>query len=366
MRTADLSLLDLPRSEPIDDPEAYLRAAVRWHFSPDTGSRYWLQRAKSLEFDPLTDIKTFEDLALFPNIVDELRDVAVRNLIPAGYGPHPPVPRVFDSGGTTGAPKRVIVMPDWDQQIVDWDVADLGGDESVRDSGLLLVCPGGPHWIGHWQARLAAALNSVYFTVDLDPRWVKKLIARGAADEVAAYVDHIVEQAGYILRTQDVTLLMTTPPLLRAIARHDDLIEVINEKLTWIKLGGAHLDEDTRQILREIFPNVRLLNVYGSTMVLGAAQARNAESDDEPVIHDGRAPYITFSVIDPDTGRAVPYGQRGQVVMNHISKAMFVPNNLERDTAVRLHALEGQVGDSLSDITPVASFGGEVVIEGVY
>jgi hypothetical protein len=41
-----------------------------------------------------------------------------------------------------------------------------------------------------------------------------------------------------------------------------------------------------------------------------------------------------------------------------------VRNNLERDSAVLLPALEGQVGDSLTDITPVASFGGEVVIEG--
>src|ERR1700758_268675 len=46
---------------------------------------------------------------------------------------------------------------------------------------------------------------------------LKKLVARGAADEATAYVDHIIEQAGYILRTQDVTVLMTTPPLLQAI-----------------------------------------------------------------------------------------------------------------------------------------------------
>ena len=76
-RDTDFSLIDLPRTEPIDDPPAYLRAAVRWHFSPETGSRYWLTRAKALDFNPLTDVKTFEDLALFPNIVDELRDVDV-------------------------------------------------------------------------------------------------------------------------------------------------------------------------------------------------------------------------------------------------------------------------------------------------
>ncbi len=55
MSTDDFSLLDLPRTEPVEDPEAYLRAAVKWHLSPATGSPHWLQRTKSLDFDPLAD-----------------------------------------------------------------------------------------------------------------------------------------------------------------------------------------------------------------------------------------------------------------------------------------------------------------------
>ena len=78
-RDTDFSLIDLPRTEPIDDPPAYLQAAVRWHLNPETGSPYWLKRAKALDFNPLTDVTTFEDLALFPNVVDELRDVDVRD-----------------------------------------------------------------------------------------------------------------------------------------------------------------------------------------------------------------------------------------------------------------------------------------------
>jgi hypothetical protein len=62
----------------------------------------------------------------------------------------------------------------------------------------------------------------------------------------------------------------------------------------------------------------------------------------------------------------VPYGERGQVVMNHISKGMFIPNNLERDTAVRLEGPPGQIGDSVAEVAPVATFDGEPVIEGVY
>jgi phenylacetate-coenzyme A ligase PaaK-like adenylate-forming protein len=69
-----------------------------------TGSAYWLRRAESLPFNPRADVKSVEDLALFPNIVDELRDVRVEDLIPRGYGPNPSVVGIYESGGTTGAP----------------------------------------------------------------------------------------------------------------------------------------------------------------------------------------------------------------------------------------------------------------------
>jgi hypothetical protein len=56
--SVDLSLLDLPRVQPVADPQAYLQAAVHWHFSPETGSPYWLKRAQALDFNPRTDVKT--------------------------------------------------------------------------------------------------------------------------------------------------------------------------------------------------------------------------------------------------------------------------------------------------------------------
>jgi hypothetical protein len=62
----------------------------------------------------------------------------------------------------------------------------------------------------------------------------------------------------------------------------------------------------------------------------------------------------------------VPYGQLGQVVMNHVSKGMFLPNNLERDMAIRMPGPTAQFSDSVSTVRPVATFEGEAVIEGVY
>jgi hypothetical protein len=365
MLVDDLSLIDLPRLRPVEDPLAYLRAALRWHFSPRTGSPYWLRRAKTLGFDPRTDVKSFQDLALFPDIASELRDVPVRDLLPAGYGPNPLAPRVFESGDTTGAPKRVIVLPDYEKQFTAWQLAEMG-QPGLRNSGVLTLGPSGSQMYVYLFRCLAARLNSVLFTVELDSRWLKKLVARGDAEEAEVYVDHIVEQAGFVLRTQDVTLLTTTLPLLHAIARHGDLVDIINEKVLRIEVGGAQLDEESRDVLRVVFPNPKLVFSYGSTMILGEATRRLGLPDDAPFIYDAHSPYVTFSVIDPATGRPVPYGERGQVVMNHISKSMFLPNNREPDTAIRVHGPDRQVGDSVSQVKPVKAFVGEALLKGVY
>lgn len=363
MADIDYSLLDVPRDAPPPDPEAYLRAAIAWHFGTETGSPFWLRIAGTLDFDPLTDVATVADLRRFPNLVDELRNVAVEDLIPRGYGSPAPIPRIFESGGTTGAPKRTAQLPDWIEQVTRWQVEDFTAGGFVPGRGLLCLMPSGPHGVGHFDRVVAERLGSAFHPIDLDPRWVKKLAARNATAEIAAYVDHVLEQARHVLETQDVVNLHATPPLVEAIARDDGLLELVNSKIRYLLLSGAHVDMDTLDLLRQIFPETAIAMAFGSTMVLSQAATR---IDGESIVFDPRSPYVFFRVVDPGTGAEVPYGERGQVVMNHISKGMFIPNNLERDTAIRLPGPDGQVGDSISEVAPVAVFGGEPVIEGVY
>ena len=368
MADIDFSLLDVPRSAPVDDPEAYLRAAIAWHFGEETGSTFWVRAGHTLNFDPLTDVNTFTDLRLFPNLLSELRSVPIEDLIPRGYisaGSPPPVPQIFESGGTTGAPKRTVQLPDWIEQVVQWQTEDFAGGGFLAGRGFLCMMPSGPHGVGYFSRLVSGRLGSVFHAIDLDPRWVKRIAARNATSEVSAYVDHLVEQAVHVLQTQHVANLHTTPPLLEAIARDDDVVKLVNEKIRFMLLSGAHVDLDTLDLLREIFPHTTITMVFGSTMVLSQAVTRRS-GDDDPFVFDPRTPYVVFSVVDPDTGDEVPYGQRGQVVMHHISKGMFIPNNLERDSAIRMPGPDGQVGDSLSEVRPVAAFEGEPVIEGVY
>ncbi|MBP1818604.1 phenazine antibiotic biosynthesis protein [Mycobacterium sp. OAE908] len=363
MADIDYSLLDVPRDGPPPDPEAYLHAAIAWHFGAETGSPFWLRIAGTLDFDPLIDVATFADLRRFPNLVDELRNVAVEDLIPRGYGAPAPVPRIFESGGTTGAPKRTAQLPDWIEQVTRWQVEDFTAGGFVPGRGLLCLMPSGPHGVGHFDRVVAERLGSAFHAIDLDPRWVKRLAARNATAEIAAYVEHVLDQARHVLETQDVVNLHATPPLVEAIVGDDGMLGLVHSKIRYLLLSGAHVDMDTLDLLRQIFPQTAIAIAFGSTMVLSQAATR---VDGESIVFDPRSPYVFFWVVDPDSGAEVAYGERGQVVMNHVSKGMFIPNNLERDTAIRMPGPDGQVGDSISEVAPVAVFGGEPVIEGVY
>ncbi|KOX20068.1 phenazine antibiotic biosynthesis protein [Saccharothrix sp. NRRL B-16348] len=364
--TLEDPVLDLP-FDVRPDPEEFLRAALRWHFSPETGAPFWVERARSFDFDPVEDIRGFADLSRFPNLANDLRDVPARDLVPRGYGPDPEIVGVYDSGGTTGAPKRVVLLREWTDRMLAWSSAQLDRHGVPRDVDWLQVVPTGPHMVGETFSRQTVARGGWPFTVDIDPRWVKKLIAEGRSAEAGAYTEHLVDQLAHPLESQDIGVLLLTPPVLERLARRDELVALVRKKVKAIMWVGTQMDADTRDLYRtEVFPDTILVSGFGNTMLLGHTCERPGLTADDPCVYDPFSPYMSLNVVDEDTGEPVPHGERGRLVMHHVSKGLFLPNNLERDYGTRIAGPEGQVGDSVADIAPVKVFDDEVVIEGVY
>jgi hypothetical protein len=258
------------------------------------------------------------------------------------------------------------------REFADKMTAAAAADCEVRgvphNKNWLMLFPSGPHGAFETWRRVASAYGVLQFGVDIDPRWVKKLIAAGKAEEADAYADHVIDQAAFVLQSQNLSTLHCTPPLLARLARRDDLVDLVRRKVRFIHWGGASMDPDTRYLYRtSIFPEAELVSGYGTTMALGAgAQERRGLSDDDPCIHDPDSPYVTLWVVDPETGQQVAQGARGQVIFHHVSRSFFLPNNRERDLATRVEGIPGQIGDSIADIAPMSTFDGTNVIEGVY
>jgi acyl-CoA synthetase (AMP-forming)/AMP-acid ligase II len=365
MRRGDVVWSHVLDTPPDTRPAAdeLVRAAMAWHFDPETGSPFWLSCAAELDFEPRTEIRGHADLCRFPDVSARLRDVPAAELVPRGYGDHPDLVGVFESGGTTGPPKRVVCLRDWLDRLLAWDDAHLDAAGFPREVDWLGLVPTGPHIVGELVRRIARHRGGVAHVIDLDPRWVKRLLAQGRTEVAAAYSEHLVEQARHVLRSQRIGVLTVTPPLLELMARDDELVDLINTSVRAIRWGGTRMDADTLDLYADVFPGVTLFGHYGSTMTLGFAGQRQGTAD---CVFDPFTPYTTFAVVDPQTRRPVAYGERGQVVTHHVSKSFLLPNNLERDLAVRVPAPDGQPGDSVADVGPVPRFENETVIEGVY
>ena len=235
----------------------------------------------------------------------------------------------------------------------------------MRGGGLVCLMPSGPHGVGYFSRAVSARLGSIFHAIDLDPRWVKKLTARGAAGEVAAYVDHVLEQAA----------VHPADPARRQSAHDASAVRGDRAQRpsasSWSTRRSATCCSAARtstwiryELLHEIFPETTITMAFGSTMILSQAITRAPDRMPSCSTPGRRMSSSGWSILIPASRS--PYGARGQVMMNHISKGMFIPNNLERDSAIRLRGHEGQIGDSVSDIAPVATFEGEAVIEGVY
>src|SRR6478672_4127769 len=51
--------------------DAHVREIVRWHFSPETGSPFWLEWARQVGWNPAEEIQGYADLRRFPHFQDE-------------------------------------------------------------------------------------------------------------------------------------------------------------------------------------------------------------------------------------------------------------------------------------------------------
>src|SRR5947209_15475892 len=204
--------------------DSHIREIIQWHFSPETGSPFWLEWAKKAGWDPRDRVKKFGDLITsFPHFQDEwLRDLQPDVWVPKKFAGRPY--NIFETGGTTGMPKQRI---GWDDYKTDYEEfsGKVSDEHFPREGAWLMVGPTGPRRLRLAIEHLANFRGSVCYFIDLDPRWVKKVIADKKADVARAYMEHVIDQAVTILNHRKVTALFTTPKLLEALGEKVSLYE---------------------------------------------------------------------------------------------------------------------------------------------
>ncbi|MCX5388028.1 long-chain fatty acid--CoA ligase [Streptomyces sp. NBC_00083] len=337
---------------------------MAWHFDDRTGSPFWLARRAQLGFDPRTDVTGAHDLLRFPDVSRDLRTTPAADLIPAGAAPGQAF-RVFESGGTTGAPKRIVDgayrsrMGVWTRRLLTRHGVPETGD-------WLHLGPTGPHVVAFDTSRYAEPSGGLCHTVDLDPRWVKRLLGAGRQQEADDYIDHLLDQAREVLLSQPVRVLSTTPPLIEAICARPDLYELVASRVQAIIWAGTSFSPESLRLVQEdFFPDARVVGIYGNSLMGVAPQRVRTPQDSYPCVFEPFAETTRLDLVD-EAGEQVGYGERGRVRLHLVSEEMFLPNVLERDSAVRVPpSVDGGV-DGLAEVTSVATFEDADVVEGVY
>ncbi|MGW3463840.1 arylcarboxylate reductase, partial [Streptomyces olivaceoviridis] len=183
------------------DLDQWTRRVVRRHFDPETGSPYWLERAEELPFDP-RDIERYADLSAFgPFDLDVLRTRDPRDFVPLAV-PRPLTGRVWDSGGTTGAPCRVFYTPEMIVQRGVWRRWSFRTEGFEPHRTWLQATPTGPHLIGNGVWEAGDLYQSVVYAIDMDPRWVKRLLRTGQMAIAREYTEHVLDQILNVLDTR--------------------------------------------------------------------------------------------------------------------------------------------------------------------
>ncbi|MBC7806541.1 MAG: hypothetical protein H7145_10360 [Akkermansiaceae bacterium] len=346
-----------------DALDAHVREIIAWHFSPETGCPFWLDWAKTSDFDPIAAVQSAADLIKFPHFQDEwLRDEQNERFIPKAYAGRPFI--VFETGGTTGMPKQRI---GWEDHLRDYEEFSETLDDAAfpRGGNWLMLGPTGPRRLRLAIEHLAHIRGGSCYHVDLDPRWVKRLIASKDFDMAKRYKSHVVEQGATILKNRKVSCLFTTPLLLESLDEH---ITVADSGIKGVFCGGTQMTPQTvRFLVEEVLDNrVQFVPTYGNTL-MGLACGRPLTPEDNwSITYHAPQPRAMLRVVDPnDTARTVEYGDWGRVELSTLTREFFMPRFLERDEAVRREPFGRFAWDGVGEVRPFGQLDTKA-IEGVY
>ncbi len=347
---------------------------VQWHFHESTGCPFWLNKKSELKFDPLKEVKTFDDLRKFPLFEDDwLRGGPVRRWVPKGYADKPIY--VFETGGTTGVPKSRIVIDDFR---IDYEMFSetLPDKYFPKGANWLMLGPSGPRRLRLAVEHLCQHRGGICFCLDLDPRWVIKLIKKGWMEQLEAYKQHVIDQAVTILTAgHDIKCMFATPKLLEALALalEDKGTSIPEIGITGIFSGGTEFTPQwTRYAIEELLggppeqSGVYMTPTYGNTLMGLACSKPVTAEEGYKITYYAPQPRAVTEVVDfDDPNTVVGYGETGRVKLTTLTKEFFVPGFLERDEGEREKPYETYPWDGVSGVRPYRGFAATTTV-GVY
>jgi phenylacetate-coenzyme A ligase PaaK-like adenylate-forming protein len=207
--------------------------------------------------------------------------------------------------------------------------------------------------------------------VDLDPRWVVKLLKKGDIAGAKAYADHVIDQAYTVLTAgHDIKCMFATPKLLEALALRlmDEGTSIAEVGIKGIFAGGTEFTPQWYRFCKEelLGPDVYITPTYGNTLMGLACGKPFDPADNYKITYYAPQPRAAIEVVTfDDYSKVVGYGETGRVKLYTLTEELFVPGFMERDEGERERPHEKYPWDGISGTRPFREFATTTTV-GVY
>lgn len=249
--------------------------------------------AKKLEGIDIDSIKTQEDFEKLPFS----EKANLRDAYPLGLSavPEEEIVRIHSSSGTTGTP---VIIPYTQQDVDDWkelfkrcyEIAGLTKKDRIQ------ITTG----YGLWTAGIGFQFGAEHLGAMAIP------MGAGNTDKQLKFMHDM--QSTVICSTSSYALLLAEEIEKRGFKDQINLKKAI--------IGSERWGEKMRnRIANEL--GVELYDIYGLTEVYGPGIAINCEYNTGMHYFDD---YLYFEIIDPKTGKNLPDGELGELVITTLKK----------------------------------------------
>lgn len=208
---------------------------------------------------------------------------------------------IIFTSGSTGEPKGVQITKSSIQTFVNWAAVDFG----FSDNDVLM--------------------NQAPFSFDVSLCDVLNAFVRGAT-LVLSSGDQVKDQDGFLKRLTDTgcSVWTSTPSFLYLFLRHEDFHAENLPAINTFLFMGEELPNRTCGLLKQLFPEARILNAYGpteATIVTTLIEITAEIIRDYPLLPIGYAmPGSTLLIDKPE-----PEAKEGELIIagNHVSVGYY-------------------------------------------
>ena len=257
----------------------------------DFGNPFYLQKFKNVNPD---DIKTQED---FENLVPFVTKQELRDAYPLGLAtvPDDKIVRIHASSGTTGSP---VVIPYTKKDIDDWtdmmakcfEIAGITKEDHIQIT----------FGYGLWTGAIGTQEGCEKLGAMCIPT------GPGNTERQLQMMQDL--KSTVICATSSYALLLAEAVEKRALKDKIFLKKGI--------IGSERWGEKMRNRIKENL-NIELYDIYGLTECYGPGVGISSKDDDAINILDD---YIYIEILDPKTGKPVPFGEIGEVTLTTLVK----------------------------------------------